>query len=69
MKSTRKICISLPAQTLKSIDSAARQDGRPRSNFIGRILERAIADDASATAPPHQQEIPGNGHRRSATAA
>lgn len=33
----KKIAISLPAQTLKQIDQAARETGESRSGFIARI--------------------------------
>ena len=39
---TAKIAISLPAEVLTKVDSAARERGESRSGFIGTVLRAAL---------------------------
>jgi metal-responsive CopG/Arc/MetJ family transcriptional regulator len=40
------VSLSMPKDTLRGIDQLARSQGRSRSSFVARELERIIADSA-----------------------
>jgi predicted DNA-binding protein len=62
------ISVQLKPETVAEIDHLRRQDGRPRSQYIRRIIEHHVAF-ADSLAPPREastQEISHGRQRRSA---
>jgi hypothetical protein len=47
MAKTKPVSIAFPHKTLRAVDQLARSDGRSRSQFVTRALDRVIADSTT----------------------
>jgi uncharacterized protein (DUF1778 family) len=41
-RNTRNVCLTIPPAIIEKVDRAAAADQRTRSQFVSRVLERAI---------------------------
>jgi hypothetical protein len=48
-RTTQNVCLTLPPETLRKVDRAAQHDGRSRSQYVNRVLERAVHEVTGAT--------------------
>jgi hypothetical protein len=49
MAKSKIVSLAMPPRILREVDRLARSDGRSRSSYVARALDRVIADSASSS--------------------